>query len=325
MFRLSRVLLFACMNAVAVQAQTPTWQLEGGRFTVTYWSPADATLGRTLLQRALANDTFPGLPRPRQSVVIAVAPDPRRFREMVGPNAAEWGVAFALPNAQRIVMQGRRARGDVGDPLQVLRHELAHLALHESLGDLPPRWFDEGYASYAAGEWDREDVLATNVALALRGMPSLDSLDAGFEGSSAVAQSYYALAYRAVSDLAALDSARGLSLLFDYWRQTGRLDPAIRRAYGVTLASFEQHWQLNTRRRYGALAIVADASIALAVLAIVVGPFYLLRRRRDRERMAALVRADEEAERRDRESAIDALLRSIPPPAAPPPHRDEPR
>ena len=30
---------------------------------------------------------------------------------------------------------------------EVLRHELAHLALHEALGDLPPRWFDEGYAS----------------------------------------------------------------------------------------------------------------------------------------------------------------------------------
>ena len=62
----------------------------------------------------------------------------------------------------------------------MLRHELAHLALHERLGDLPPRWFDEGYASVAAREWRRDDVLAANVALALRGTPSLDQLDESF-------------------------------------------------------------------------------------------------------------------------------------------------
>ncbi|MFP5355115.1 MAG: hypothetical protein ACLGIK_08170, partial [Gemmatimonadota bacterium] len=61
-------------------------------------------------------------------------------------------------------MQGRRASSDAGDPIRVLRHELAHLALHEYLGDLPTRWFDEGYASYAAGEWDRDRVIATNLA-----------------------------------------------------------------------------------------------------------------------------------------------------------------
>ena len=62
---------------------------------------------------------------------------------------------------------------DAGDPREVLRHELAHLALHEYLGDLPPRWFDEGYASYAAREWSREDALSANVALAIRGTPTL--------------------------------------------------------------------------------------------------------------------------------------------------------
>ena len=41
-------------------------------------------------------------------------------------------------------------------------------------------------------------------------------------------------------------------------------------------------------------------------------PFYVIRRRRDRLRMAALIRADEEAERREAANAIEALLRSIP-------------
>ena len=51
-------------------------------------------------------------------------------------------------------------------------------------------------------------------------------------------------------------------------------------------------------------------------------PFYVIRRRRDRLRMAALVRADVEAERRDAASAIEALLRSI---ASPLPNTDVPQ
>ena len=101
------------------------------------------------------------------------------------------------PRRARVGCRGRAARIsanrhartlggiDAGDPLEVWRHELAHLALHEYLGDLPPRWFDEGYASYAAREWKREDALAANIALAVRGMPTFDELDAQFgEGAT---------------------------------------------------------------------------------------------------------------------------------------------
>ena len=95
----------------------------------------------------------------------------------MGPLSPEWGAALAFPDARRIVMQGHNANAEAGDPFEVLRHELAHLALHEYIGELAPRWFDEGYASFAARELLRNEVLATNFALALRGMPSFDELD----------------------------------------------------------------------------------------------------------------------------------------------------
>ena len=209
-------------------------------------------------------------------------------------------------------MQGRSAGSRAGDPVEVLRHELAHLALHEALGDLPTRWFDEGYASYAANEIARDAILGANLALLFRGMPSLDSLDAGFRGASLRAEGAYALAYRAVVELAAQDERRGLTLFFQYWKETGRFDPAIRRAYGITQGQFESIWQSRTRRRYGGLALFADLSIAAFIIVFLILPFYVIRRRRDRLRMAALVRADQEAEQREAASAIEALLRSIP-------------
>ncbi|HEX6052371.1 MAG TPA: hypothetical protein VFZ21_24065, partial [Gemmatimonadaceae bacterium] len=220
----------------------------------------------------------------------------------------------AFPESNRIVMQGRSAGSGAGNPLEVLRHELAHLALSEALGKLPPRWFDEGYASYAANEVGRDAVLGANLALLFRGMPPLDSLDRGFEAGSLRAEGSYALAYRAVAELAALDRERGLTLFFRYWKETGSFDRAVRDAFGITQARFEEIWQRRTRRRYGGLALFADLSVAAAVTLFLVLPFYVIRRRRDRLRMAALVRADEEAERREAESAIEALLRSIPVP-----------
>jgi len=318
-------------------AQDSASRYDDGRFTIVAY-PADELLAKSLLASAVARDTFPGLPRPTQRVVIAIAPDHRRFREWIGPSAPEWGAAVAFPESSRIVMQGRSAGSDAGDPVEVLRHELAHLALHEALGDLPPRWFDEGYASYSANEVGRDAVLGANLALLFRGMPALDSLDAGFAGGSLRAEGTYAMAYRAVAELAERDPERGLTLFFRYWKETGRFESAVRSAYGITQGQFEEIWRARTRRRYGGLALAADLSIAAAVTLFIVMPFYVIRRRRDRLRMAALVRADEEAERRERESVIEALLRSIsspmtgagePPPAPPPdesagPAREQP-
>lgn len=283
---------------------------EQGRFTVAA-APHDAQLGRAVLEAAARRDTFPWLPRPRDRVLILIAPDRRAFRELVGPHAPEYGAAVAMLAERRIVMQGSRAGSDAGDPLRVLRHELAHLALYEHLGDIPPRWFDEGYASVAAAEWGREEVLATNVALALRGMPSLDALEAAFSGSAARADAAYALAHRAVTELAALDPERGLTLFFGYWQETRSLDPAIRRAFGMTQDAFEKHWRDRTRRRYGALALFADLTLGALALLFLVTPLYLLRRRRNQRRLEAMAHREAEQERRDRESAIEALLRSV--------------
>ncbi|MCW3002777.1 MAG: hypothetical protein JWQ20_2075, partial [Conexibacter sp.] len=238
-----------------------------------------------------------------------------------GADAPEWGAALAFPESRRIIMQGRTAGSDAGNPVEVLRHELAHLALHESLGDQPPRWFDEGYASVAAREWRREDVLAANVALALRGTPSLDQLDEGFHGGSVAAQSSYALSYRAVTELAALDPDRGLTLFFRYWKDGGSLDLAVRKAFGVTLPGFERDYQKKTRRRYGALSLLADFSVGSLLTALALMPFFFARRRRVKRRLQAMLATEAAAERAERESALAMLLGESEEPrsTAPPP------
>lgn len=284
--------------------------------------PSDLPLARSLLADAVRNDSFPGLPRPREHALIAIAPDSRRFREWTGAGAPDWGAAIAIPEEHRIVMQGSGAGSGAGDPRAVLRHELAHLALHESLGGLPPRWFDEGYAGYSAGEWSRDEVLSANIGLVVHGIPaSLDSLEDGFHGGATRASGAYALAYRAVSDLAALDPQHGLSLFFEYWKESGSMDVAMRKAFGLTKSGFESEWRSRTMHRYGVLALIANVSMLFALLAFLLLPLLWVRRRRDRGRMLALRKAEAASESAARASALDAILASalVAPQVLPPP------
>ena len=303
---LFRSLALALLLVAPLQAQDAPERLDRGRFTFLFFAH-DRQLANSLAEYALATDTFPGLPRPKQRTIIAIAPDKRRFREWAG-GAPEWGSAIAFPESRRIVLQGQRAGSDAGDPLSVLRHELAHLALHEYLGELPSRWFDEGYASYSAGEWGREEVLMTNMALALRGMPTLDELEESFGGGASTAQSAYALAYRAVADMAQMDRTHGLTLFLRYWREAGRFERAMRQAYGITVAEFERSWRQTTRRQYGALALVSNVTLAGLLLLFVLTPLYIARRRRDRRRLERMKEADAVAEAAARQSAMDDLL-----------------
>lgn len=283
--------------------------ISGSRFTFVVM-PSDAGLARNLLAYAIENDTFPGLPRPRQHATIYIAPDESHFREWAGGGFPEWGVAVTFPDEQRVVMQGRSANGRAGDPRTTLRHELGHLSLHEFLGSLPPVWFDEGYASFVAREWSRDQVLESSVVLALRGVPHFVALDTLISGGAVRAERGYALAHRAVADLAAKDPRRGLSLLFQYWMETRSLDAAMRQAYGETLGGFEDEWRRTTRQRYGGLALFADLGFVSLVFFLIIAPLWLARRRRDRARLAALRAADEELARREAADALAQLLAS---------------
>lgn len=282
-------------------------RLDSGRFTVVA-GRTDTRLATAVLSHALSRDTFPGLARPKAHVLIAIAPTAALFRAWVGPNAPEWGAAIAIPDEQRIVMQGAFAGSDAGDPLVVLRHELAHLALHEIMGDLPPRWFDEGYASVSAGEWSRATALETSVSLAWRSMPGGDELDAGFYGGSSRAQYTYALSHLAVAEMQAIDEKRGLTNFFAEWKRTGKYDLALRQAYGMTTTSFDNYWHGRVRRQYGVLALVANLSLAFGFVSLMIGPLYWSKRRRNKQRLEVMRANEAVQEARARRSAMEALL-----------------
>ena len=76
----------------------------------------------------------------------------------------------------------------------------------------------------------------------------------------------------------------------------------------MTADGFEREWQRRTRRRFGALALFANLSLAVGVFLVVFLPLWIGRRRRDRARLEALREADRADEREARESALALIL-----------------
>lgn len=260
--------------------------VEVGRVSAVYWD-GDHAAALRLAELADGAARWPGIAQPSgRRIRLLIVRDERRFDSLTGGRLPEWSVGAAYPSSGTIVLHA--ARGDV---VQALRHELAHLALHDAVAHVP-RWFDEGYAAYAAGEWNRLEALRVNWALVRRRPPALAELDRALRtGGAAQADAAYAFATTAVLLLARLGGERGLEPLITRLGTTADFDRALRETYQLTLGQFEARWQRDLRSRYGWILFATSFSVFWALVGSLMIVLAAWRRRRDRERRAALDRA----------------------------------
>jgi hypothetical protein len=226
---------------------------------------------------------WPGLgrvtPAPMRLVVV---PDSRRLDSLTLGRAPRWGAAVALPALRTIVL-----RADASGLPRTLRHELAHLAMHERTPGRVPLWFDEGYAGWAAGEWERLGVLELNLAVARGALPGFHALDAALRASETSADAAYALAFSAVSELARRNPTGTLKPLMERLGAGEDFDAAVLATTGLTVDRFEEAWQRSVRRRYGlATWLLAGGGWLLVAMAVLVLVHF--RRRADLPRRQAL-------------------------------------
>jgi hypothetical protein len=188
----------------------------------------------------------------------------------------------ALPGERIILL-----RADLEDVYRTLRHELAHLALHHAIRVRVPLWFDEGYASWAAGEWERLGSLELNLAVVRGAVPELRDLDGALRGSASTADAAYALAASAVTELARRNPTQSLGPLMAQLKAGEDFDAAVQRTTGLTLSQCDIQWHRSLRQRYSLGSwILAGGGWGLITLVL----WFLLRRRRaaDLPRRAAL-------------------------------------
>ena len=265
--------------------------MEQGDVRVVYWPPQGELAERTL---AAAAQPFPlpGIPGGTRLVegTIILAPTPALWDSVTGGRAPEWSAGVANPRTRTIVLPSYE--GGLFDPIITLRHELAHLALNQHLPRPIPRWFDEGYATWASGGWDQGSAWQLRLAFLLGRAPRLDSLTLDWPRGAERARFAYLLSASAVRHLAERGGERGLAEIFRVWRREGDLDRSVRRVYGITLGQFEAEWQRSVRRRYGWLLAFSQVSVFWLFLSLLLFVLWAVRRRRIRARFRELEAED---------------------------------
>src|SRR5215216_5768029 len=170
--RLAKLSLGSLFIVSAAVGQDQPVAVRVGQVTAVAWPP-QLELATRLAHRANDTADWPGLGRQAPGALrLIVVRDGRRLDSLTRGRAPLWGAAVALPGARVILL-----RADAGDIYATLRHELAHLALHQAVPVRVPLWFDEGYAAWAAGEWERLGTLELNLAVVRGALPTLTGLD----------------------------------------------------------------------------------------------------------------------------------------------------
>jgi len=251
---------------------------------VTVVAPEDrVALGIALGELADRTVSWPGLgERAPGPVRLMLVPDQAAFDRISRGRLPSWGAGLAFPGTGTVVV-----RADAGDLQSALRHELAHLVLHDAIRGRVPLWFDEGYAVIAAEEWGRFASLQLNLAVVRGKVPPLRGLDAALRRGANEAEAAYALAGSAVVELARRNPSRDLGPLLRRLGDGEGFEEAVLATTGLTVDRFDEVWQRTLRRRYGYLVWLA-AGGGWAVLAMATVGIVLYRRRRDRPRRLAL-------------------------------------
>ena len=221
---------------------------------------------------------------------LVVVPDVSGMRRFSGGRAPAWGAGLAFPSTRTIVI-----RADGGDPRQTLRHELAHLILHDAVRTRIPLWFDEGYAAVASGEWDRMDAFRLSWIVLRRDLPGFRELDGSLRANATAAEKAYTLATSAVLELGRRNPAASLDSVLARLAGGDDFSSAVLASTGLSLDQFEADWQRVIKRRYN-IVIWLSAGGFWLVVSLAVGVVWYLRRRYDRPRRLALNQGWEIAE-----------------------------
>lgn len=274
-----------------VRAQAPD-TLERPPYRVEHW-PEQSRLAARLLNVAGWQRALPGLPAaalPGGPVTIVLAPGPEQWDSITGGAAPEWAAGIAVPDEGLVVLPAFSWQRMSNPALYVtLRHELAHVALHRYVAPARvPRWFGEGYARWAAGEWGYDAVWQLRLAFLLRRTPPLAALTLDWPAGAPDARVAYLLSTSAVSHVAELGGERGLPVLFQRWRETRSFDEALRRTLGMTPGQFEESWIASVEDRYAWPVFLTHSVVFWALAGGVLVALFYIRRRRDRQRLARL-------------------------------------
>jgi len=233
-----------------------------------------------------------------------------------GRGAPPWAIGVAYPDLNVISVAIRRG-AQISDPVQTLRHELAHVALGTAIGPRAPHWLHEGFAYQHSNEWswDRTETLAGMAWFG--GIIPLGQLDASFPKQESPAHRAYAQSYDFVGYLSRRGRWEDKDDDGDRWPfrrfltavgHGADLDVAAMRAFGKPIGELFDEWRSDLSKRY-LLAPIGLFGLALWILcAILLALAWLRKKRISRRRLGQWEIEEREASER---AATEQRLRPV--------------
>lgn len=232
-----------------------SWQARSlGRVTV-YWYSGDTVVGPELLAQAapilqeLSEGFQVQLQKPVKIYAYARLED---FHSAVG-SRTQPGLVGLAAGTDRVYVYAPPTRQGITQAVDYLRHELAHLIvgqLTENPYADPPRWLNEGLASYLMRDEQELRQLEAALAQALRQnrLISLRSLASQFPSDDTGVALAYAESYSVVKYIIETYGGEKFGELLRTFKEGTLPDDALRKVLNVDTEKLEQDWHQYLRR-----------------------------------------------------------------------------
>jgi hypothetical protein len=227
-------------------------------------------------------------------VTVAWTTEPEDFRRRAGVEAGPIA-GVAHPARGEVVLYAPALMSRPDRIVSVLRHEVWHLVFARATAGAavePPRWLDEGIATWRSGEWDLDLELRRDRAAGLRDaaaagrLVALDDLDGRFPDGA-----HLPLAYAQSASFVEWLAARGgeeklVAVLRELDRDVDPA-PAFAAVYGTGLAELEGAWRAHVAPG-GALGRLPSVATLSSLAGLVLGVLLIVGFVRKRRRLSRL-------------------------------------
>ncbi len=218
------------------------------------------------------------------TLTVAVVETQQQFDSLAGGRMPDWGAGAAVPGRDLILLRRPMMNRYPGSMADLLEHELAHIALHLRVhGAHIPRFIDEGFASWFAGEWTFSNVTTVASAQLTKSILPLSKIDdvnsfREAQANLAYSQSYLVVfyIYQRFGELAFLD-------LLDAFAAGRETSDAFRTGLGISFAAFEADYRQFLADKYTIFSILSESMGLWIILAVVVILGYILLRKRKKD------------------------------------------
>lgn len=216
------------------------------------------------------------------TIHVFIAPNRAAFDSSTSGGIPDWGVGVAVSSKNFLSVLSPTEENFALPFEEVLRHELAHIALHKRVnGQRLPRFMDEGFAMMFAHQWGYGDDITIAKAQLTGDLFSLGDIDWVNMVNASQARIAYAQSYQAVKFIFDQFGQITFQRLLDGFRVGKPRNLVFREVLGTDFNGFDKMFAKYLAEHYHWFMIFTDPIfiwIGLA-LVIIIG-FFLIRRRK---------------------------------------------